>query len=509
MSAPTARRGPPLVLAILLAAGSALLFLHLGRDSVWTDEAMTILPVLEARGAADLVQRVRVADTQPPASHLLLYALRGLLPRGETGWRLPSLAAVEAGLVFLFFAARRVFSRTTAAIAVAAAQFSPFLAAYAMEARNYGLWFLLIAASYWALAGWVAAAAGGERCRGSLWAYALLLALANALGLFTHLFHLFAIVTQAALVAGLLWARGTAPGRGRAVLSLLASFALSGLLFLPWALLLLRSDGLQRSVGWTRDPPLASLAYYPFAMLFGFSLGPDLRELHTQPLRPLLLDHTAALACAGAALVVVGAAWMLLGAGDGRGREERRVSRVLFFFAPLVGAAGPLLYVLLRHFPLLPRHLMYLWPFLPAGLALAWERRPRLRWPLAAVALLALVSFAQLLRGGPYAKDDERGAVHFAEERSGPAACILGEVAPVYATRARGYLKGRTDPADAIGATLTDVWLVDNRPWEDPEGRYRRKVAAAAERSGLRFEGRYEQFHGLVLLHWRRAGTEG
>jgi hypothetical protein len=68
-------------------------------------------------------------------------------------------------------------------------------------------------------------------------------------------------------------------------------------------------------------------------------------------------------------------------------------------------------------------------------------------------------------------------------------------------------MKTYVDPKSAVvlDSAATDLWLVDNRPWEDPEGNVRDKTGQAAERLGLLPAENEERFRGLVLRHWRRA----
>jgi len=142
-----------IVLACVMGAGTLVAAARLGAQSLWIDEAITLVPVTGARDAADLVTRVRAIDTQPPASHELLYALRDLLPHGEFGWRLPSLLAVEAGVLLLALVGGRLYGPAGLLFTGLCAQASPFLLFYAMEARNYALWFLAVAAAAYSMTG--------------------------------------------------------------------------------------------------------------------------------------------------------------------------------------------------------------------------------------------------------------------------------------------------------------------------------------------------------------------
>jgi len=502
-----------LLLAVVLAAAGTLVAARLGAQSLWIDEAITLVPVTAADGPADLVARVRRLDSQPPASHLLLYALRDLLPQDEVGWRLPSLLAAEIGILLLALTSGRLLGPFGLLAAGVCAQASPYLLFYAMEARNYALWFLAVAASTYALTRCLEAIAAHRPAREvAPWAAAW--AIANGLGLWTHLFHLFALVVQAVVLAGLAWRlRPPREVARRAAAWSAAAFAGSAVIVLPWLVTVLRAFGVARGVGWTRPFSAAGLAYFPFALVFGFSLGPDLRELHVHGPRQLLTGHPMALGLGSVSLLFLGAGlWSLL-------RGERSVpagqfqetidaaAPVLFLVAPAAGLLGPLLFAEVRGFPLVPRHLMFLWPLVPLLQAYIAARSPRFRPALAAIVALQITACGSLLFDPVYAKDDERGAIRYAEARSGSRPVVLGDAAPLYTARGLGLMKAFTDPkSDAVlGSGATDLWLVDNRRWEDPEGNLRTKAAQAAALLGLEPAGDHEQFRGLVLRHWRRA----
>jgi uncharacterized membrane protein len=492
----SARRRWAPALALILIGGGLLILPRLGAQSLWVDEGLTILAVTDATNVHDLFDRVRAVDTQPPASHLVLYAARNLVPHSEFGWRLPSFFLSEAAIVLLWLAVARRFGSALATAAAAAAQISPFVAFYAMEARGYALWLFACCGALYAMQRWIEAPGYG-------WAMAW--GLANALGLWTHPFHLFAMLMQMVVAfAGVLAGQVPAGTGRRAIATSLAAQALAVVLFLPYLLAILSGDSIARGVGWTRTPSGFSIFYYPFALVFGFSLGPNLGELHSEPPRVLLGAHLPATAAAAAALLVLGLAAFLL-ARQAWSDPRRRVTVIAIALALAAGLAGPAIYVVLRSFPLLPRHLIYIWPAIPLLEALALVRLPRLRPALAAVLALQGLALVNLLYNPVYAKDDERGAVHFALRHSGDRPIVLGDVAPFYAPAGSGFPRNRTDPGEATRfADATDVWLADSRAWEDPEGRYRARLQRTLDGLGLSYTGEEGTFRGVVLRHWRR-----
>lgn len=483
-------------LALVVAIGALLVLPRLGSQSLWIDELLTVGPALDATDLGDLIARVRTVDTQPPGSHLVWFALRDALPRGELWLRMPSFVAIELGLLVLYVALARLFGPQAALATVAIAQISPFLCFYAAEARNYALWFLVLATSIAVAVRWHESASTG---RGRLWRWTVALAVVNAAGLWTHLFHAFAIVAELAVLTvpvAVGGARWRSPRR--ALLALAGAQVLTAALFAPWALVMLHAARTGAvGVPWTRPFSLASIGYYAFAAHFGSSFGPSLRVLHVATIGELLRRYPIALALAGGAIAVTLATWGIL-VRDAVRDARRRWELLPLVVWPLATIAGPLAYAARTHFPLHPRHLMLVWPLVPLVLALGILRHPRWRLPLAAAVALQVLALGNLLYDPTYAKDDERGAVAFAEQHSTGVAYVLGDVAPYYATKTRGRVKNFRD----FAPDATDVWLVDNRTWEEPNRLHRRALAVQMRALGLAYVGGTARYHGIVIRHW-------
>ncbi len=484
----------PMALAAIVLIGTALLLPRLGAQSIWLDESLTVGPAVTATSVADLVARVRLVDTQPPASHFLLWIVASVAPRTEFFYRLPSFVAVELGIVLLYVLARRLWGPMVAALTALAAQLSPYLCFYAAEARNYGLWFLCIVASALiAVRWWDAVARDDGR---SAWGWTAALAAANALGLWTHAFHVFVVVADAVIlgVAAL-----SARSRPRAVAQVAVATLIAVALFAPWLVVL---AGAARAgtagVPWTRKFSWSSLGYHLFALHFGASLGPDLRALHWRPLAEAARPYAATLALAALAMGVTAITYLLLVRDALRDRTRRRDLLPLVAW-PALTLVGPVAYAARSDFPLHPRHLMLAWPILPIVLALGLTRFRRLRPVVIAAIAVQVVALGNLLFDGRYAKDDERGAVAYATSHSGRVAYVLGDVAPLYASA------GRPKNFAAFGRDTDDVWLVDNRTWEPENRRARTRLDVRMRALGMRYRGGTTRFHGLVLRHWTRA----
>src|SRR6266404_2625975 len=497
-------------IAVVVLIGTALMLPRLGAQSLWLDEGLTVSPAMTATSIADLVTRVRALDTQPPASHFVLWALGTLLPHTEFFYRLPSFVTVELGIVVLYVTCRRLWGPAVGLTVAACAQLSPYLCFYAAEARNYGLWFLCITASAYAAVRWYEAAHAGDGRRA--WRWALALGVVNGVGLWTHLFHAFVTLSAAIILAAAVApslrgaaaaARRSAAARPSAVAtaaSLVAAQIVTAMVFAPW-LLVLWSAAQEGTAGvpWRRAFSAGSVVYYLYAAHFGASFGPNLRALHMAPPRALLATHWLALTLAAAAIAVTLVAYAILVAQAAR-RRDRRWELVPLVAWPLLSLPAPLVYAALRSFPLHPRHLLFAWPLVPIVLALALVRLRRLRPLVVAALAVQVVALVNLLFNGYYAKDDERGAVRFAEERSGAVAYVLGDVASLYTTHTLGRLKGFVD----FPASTDDVWLIDNRTWEAQNQETRRALATRMRAMQMRYAGGTTAYRGIVLRHWTR-----
>ena len=484
-------------LAGVLLVGAALLLPRLGSQSLWLDEGLTVGPAVDATSVRDLIARTRAVDTQPPASHFLLWVLGAWMPRTEFFFRLPSFLAVELGIAMLYVLVRRLWGPPVALLVAGCAQLSPYLCFYAAEARNYGPWFLMITLSYLAVVRWWEAVRGDDSR--AAWRWALALGAVNALGLWTHLFHVFVVIAEAAILgAWIAFPIATLRERWSTLASLAAAHVLTAVLFAPWLLVLVGSAASGTAgVPWTRPFTLGNFGYYLFAAHFGVSLGPDLRSLHALPMSAVLAAHPLALALAAIAMGITALTHARL-VLDAWCAPERRWELIPLVAWPLVSLAGPLAYGVARSFPLHPRHLLFAWPLLPIVLALGVTRYPRLRPFIFASLALQVLALGNLLYDGHYAKDDERGAVHFAEAHSGAVAYVLGDVAPLYARRAEGHEK----TFGAFRADTDDVWLIDNSAWEAQNQRARRRLALAMRAMHMRYDGGTTRFRGIVLRHW-------
>jgi mannosyltransferase len=207
-------------LVLILALAGGLRVFHLGVESVWLDEAMS---VQIARDSPVDVVLDTAQDVHPPLYYLALHFWMRMMGDSERALRslsvLFSLLAVAAVVIF----ATRWFDRPTGLVAGLLAAVSPLQIALAQEARMYALLTLTAVLSIDAVL-----------CllhHGTRRALAGYVAATSAM-LYTHAYAVFVLTGQGLWLAGALaasnanrsqwWRRG------------FLAFGLTALVFLPW-----------------------------------------------------------------------------------------------------------------------------------------------------------------------------------------------------------------------------------------------------------------------------------
>jgi mannosyltransferase len=262
-------------LAAVLVLGAALRFYRLDRESLWTDE---VLSVDLARRPWPALLPATQEDGHPP---LYLTALRlwiGAFGEGENGVRSLSAVIGVATLAAFFALAARLLPMRGALLATLLLACSPYHVYYSQEARNYALLLLLTIVSYLALLAW------DERPRpGRAVAYVA----ATALLLYTHVFGFFVWGAQ------ILWTLARARKRGDWLSRLLPSMAVAVLvlpwLVAPWTAMLLRQTSARTTGLHLTRPTLWSL----FTSAYQFA-GSPLTAVVLLPAATLELYHALA-----------------------------------------------------------------------------------------------------------------------------------------------------------------------------------------------------------------------
>ncbi|MDQ6750535.1 MAG: glycosyltransferase family 39 protein [Actinomycetota bacterium] len=180
-----------LVLGGIVALGAWLRFRHLGMQSYWFDESVTVRILDQPLGA--MIDAIPRSESTPPLYYVLGWVWTRIFGVSEAGLRSLSAVAGVATLPLVWAAGRRLVHRTAGLVAAGLCAVNPTLVWYSQEARSYALMACLGALSFLLFVrAWQQP--GGLRL--AVWA------LACAAALTTHYFSAFLILPEA---AALLW----------------------------------------------------------------------------------------------------------------------------------------------------------------------------------------------------------------------------------------------------------------------------------------------------------------
>jgi mannosyltransferase len=359
------------LIVVLTLLGAALRFSTLNVQSIWQDEAATL--ILVHRGLAGTLSHLAASESNPPLYYVLVWAWTRVFGAGPLGFRTFSALVGSATIPAMYFAGRQISTRVGVWAAVLTTV-NPAMYYYSQEARNYGLLVLFSAIAY---ALWLRALREPSARRLTQWACV------SALALLTHYFAVFVFLPQAWIIARRVgWRR---------VWAYVAAVGLVGAALVPLAVAQ-QSSG---KVDWIEEASLPSRVGETAKLFFVGVYG---------PLEVLLAFVGALLALA--ALV------LLVRRGERPEREGARDATLVLagaFAVPLALAATHAVDVYDG------RNVIANWiPFallLACGLGTARAARATAALGAALVALsLAVIVAIDVLPG--YQRDDWRGIAH-------------------------------------------------------------------------------------------------
>jgi len=243
-----------LLIAILVLA-AALRLAHAGVESLWFDEAFTV--IASRMNAASLL-RGEADPVLPPFYFVMLHFWQQAVGESEVAVRALSALCSLLALAVAFRLATRLFGRRAGLWMALLMAVSPFQVYYAQEARPYALCVLLAAGLLWMF---VEACA---RLRWTAWLGYICLA---SLGLYTHYF--FAFVLAALHLWAVIYCRRWAVWR-----ALLISDVGAALLFMPNVPLALSRAQTVTGKFWIERPSvLAIFKTFDFMLFAGTTPG--------------------------------------------------------------------------------------------------------------------------------------------------------------------------------------------------------------------------------------------
>ncbi len=486
-----------LVLPAILLAGFALGAYRLGAQSLWYDEAYSVMLAREGN-LARIVAQTAGLDFNTPLHYVLLNIWLALTGTGEFAARYSSLLCASATVALCMTLAgevtrgpRSVWARAAGGLATA---FAPALLPPAQEARMYALTAALSCAAVLCL---IRGMRTAEREAARMWiAWAILVVAA----FLTHV--LGAAVAGAQGLAGLVWWLRERDPRTRRISAIAA---LGAAAVMSAFVLFMLSFGTRYGVTFTTRPDPGDLLLRSAAAL----------------VLPRLLPESAV---PFAAVAGVGVLALALLAPD-RGRLAA-ISCVLGLLAfVLVGVMSG---------KFAPRYPVILAaPLLALAAATLAQRAPRTLFAVLGALLLAGAVYGALRwqRDPVYAFEDYRGAVAHIRANAGEDDAVLmlaGHADPAMAYYWPGGQRGRDwhalpddvlldvshaldydRAAPLLNAALTGkrgAWLLR---WQDTVIDPATNVRTLLRRQSVRLQPdqTLTQFHGLVLEHYRFRDT--
>jgi 4-amino-4-deoxy-L-arabinose transferase-like glycosyltransferase len=497
--------GPGFLLMITLL-GLFLRFYALTSQSLWVDEIMSWSAIRPGAGL-HFVEQIRDAIQGPLYLAITWPLLR--LQDSALMLRLPSAFAGVLTVPLFALTAERLFGGRAARLAGFLLVVSPFHVWYSQEGRGYALLILFSVAMGYLMLRMI--------CDGLNLRSAVLFAACSAAAVWSNMSGLF---LWGAMGLGVLFARRPASGREWGLWVI--AFGGGLLAVVPWILKAAGIWAVDRMVvgnptgqalrGETTFTPIA-LPYSVFTFIFGYSLGPSLRQLHhadkvaaIKPYFPVLV----------AAMVPVGAGLL---AGLGRLRRPSWIL-VVWILIPVLA----LVFLAVRNVkPWNPRYISVVFPWVLALLAYGLVRLPRIIGLVSTALLLGLCLFSlgNYFWDGNYAKADVRGAVKWitaaeTEIDPVPEPVLVPVVTNVFNYYYRGprEILAAFDQPTLQGAAQADQFLaevlagrdrllyLEARQWFfDPHGVL---PAALARHGHLRVE---MEAPGVKVYSWQRPST--
>jgi 4-amino-4-deoxy-L-arabinose transferase-like glycosyltransferase len=225
---------------ILTLIALAVRLKGLSLDSLWFDEVFSIRA---ARLSLSEIISLTSGDVHPPLYYLLLHFWMKLFGETEVAVRMLSVCFSVLAVFVVYQLALKLFNQRAAFFAALFTALSPLHVFYAQETRMYAQLTFLAAASVYFFVCWLK---DGARTSCTLYV------ISTALLLYTHIYAAFVVMAQFLYFVSLLFtAREFFRVRLR---GWLAAQFITGLLFLPWALIIIQQATRARRGFWIKEP---------------------------------------------------------------------------------------------------------------------------------------------------------------------------------------------------------------------------------------------------------------
>ncbi len=427
-------------------------------------------------------------DNVPPLFYWTIWAFTKLVG-SELAVRLPSAISSLLTLPLIYLLGVRMFSSRVIGLAAAAiAAASPFAVWHAQDGRMYSLLVLLACVEllfFWEIV-----------AHELKWWHLVGLTLATSLAVHTHQYG--GLVNIACGVFLLVWV-GLSDRRFWAWLLCQLIAALS---FVPWLLLSAEQVGSLKTGGVAKSHMLFWVPYTFYTYLFGYSLGPSVRELHGHVSLSSIKSDLWCLGPTSLAALWIGAVILKRGL-----KPDVRRAAVFCLTLLAISISLPLLMTTVTKIAYNVRYTSVSFPafLLLLGLAVKAGRSIATRFALCTILLYVLMSLYNYYYDHRYFKEEVRPAIALLTERLDPSdSLVVSSDTTVMALVYYGF----DLPRDALvvrhtesGSNLTldqalhslerlkldrgrRIWFIECRAWEtDPLG----KLQQWLDTNGVRF----------------------
>lgn len=174
------------LLLLIFLAGLALRIYDLGTESVWYDEAVSI--IVSKLGIIDQIKwNIAANESNPPFNYLLLHFWIPYFGDSEFASRLPSAIFGSLSIVAIYAVGKLLFNKKAGLVAALILATSVFHIKYSQEARGYTLMVFLSLVSFYSL---VKLTSGKGR------AYSIAYIVSSVLLMYTHYYGSLIIIVQ-------------------------------------------------------------------------------------------------------------------------------------------------------------------------------------------------------------------------------------------------------------------------------------------------------------------------
>lgn len=455
----------------------AIRVFRIAHQSLWVDEVLTLIASTSHDGYSVFVRILH--NIHGPLHSFVVFLFQSVST--NTGWmRAPGAIAGTAAVCAVYYWVRRWIGESTARITALLLALSPLHVYYSQELRNYAFVLCFGVLANVAFERFHDVHRNRETTHMASRFVCYVLAIAAALLSNFSAAFLFAAHTLIWLVRERFARRGIV----RWVAVILVVVVLTS----PWIYRVTtyidvsrlvtpvvpgQIDTTERLRGATTFTPLA-IPYALYTFSAGLTLGPSLRELHTESPRDVCRDHALAI---GLVALVFGAL-ALLGIRDAR-RRHRLFELGVYLLLPIAGTLA-LGWQNAKAF-----NVRYVLVALPAWLVLVSLGLERLRKPFrwvfgGALATIFAVSLFHLYFTPRYAREDVRDAVAYIRDHGSTDPCVLAptvfHVARYYAPSGMNLMMyfgsgHRDEQISRVVATCNTLWYIRARAWvDDPDG---------------------------------------